>query len=283
MEDVEIFAQNIPHPEGVAFGPEGWLYTGSSLPDHKGTGPIYRVSPDGKTVEKFADTGGRVLGLAFDRRGELYVCDSARGAVFRISPEGTVHLFADHVGPRKMQIPNFLVFDQEGNLYVSDSGTARAGEPTGAIFRFTPGGMGKIFLDRLVFANGLALSSQEDTIYVVETRDDRVLRVPITSNRSAGQVDVYADNLTSGPDGLALDAVGNLYITVTRSNQIVCVTTNGKRFSLVADSTDRRVCMPSNLAFGGLDNHELYIANLFSHHISRLTVENAGMPVYSQR
>ena len=281
--DITVFARGIPHPEGLVFDRDGWLYAGSSLPDHKGIGPIYRISSDGKTVETFADTGGRVLGLAFDRRGDLYVCDGKLGAVLRIEPNGRVHLFADRAGSRKMMMPNFLVFDDDGQLYVSDSGRRLPVSVPGTIYRFAPKGTGEIFVDQLIFANGLALTAPADALYVVETRDDRVLRVPIKRDGTAGTPTVYVDQLISGPDGLALDMAGNLYITVTRTNQIVCVTPNGERFSLVTDPTSARIYMPSNLAFGYPKQRGLYIANLFASHISHLIVEEAGMLLYHQR
>jgi len=271
--EVEIFARGIPHPEGVVFDADGWLYTGSATPNYTDPGAIYRIAPDGRRIEKFADTGGRVLGLAFDRRGDLVVCDGKLGAVFRIEPSGRAHLFAERAGERKIRLPNFLVFDADGQLYVSDSGTAKAGERTGAIFRFAPDGAGTVFLDGLIFANGLALSAQGDVLYVVETRDDRVLRVPIQSDGDAGTPDIYVDHLTSGPDGLAVDEWENLYITVTRANQIVCIAPSGERVALVADPTGERIWMPSNLAFGPPHQRGLYIANLFGDYISRLVID----------
>ncbi len=281
VHEVEVFARGVPHPEGVAFAATGWLYTGSALPDHNGTGSIYRISPDGQVVEPFADTGGRVLGLAFDRSGDLFVCDGRLGAIWRISPGGEVRLFADRAGHRRLQKPNFLVFDDAGWLYVSDSGTAKAGEPTAVVYRFSPQGEGQVFLDGLVFANGLALRGS--TLYVVETRDNRVLRVPILPDGSAGEYSVYADRLENGPDGLAFDAMGNLYVTVTRPSQIICVTPSGDRTLLVSDPTDERVQAPSNLAFGPPEGRGLYIANLFGAAIVRLIVDHPGQPLYAAR
>lgn len=273
LERVRVFAGGIPHPEGVAFDAAGWLYAGTARPGYNDFGPIVRVSPAGSQVMEFADTGGRVLGLAFDRKGNLFACDGSLGAIYRIAPSGKVELFADHAAGRRLQKPNFLVFDKSGRFYVSDSGTARAGEPTGAIYRFAPGGDAEVFADGLVFANGLALEAGEEVLYVVETRDNRVLRFPIRADGSAGVPVVYADGLANGPDGLAIDVDGSLYITVTRPSYIVRVNMDGQREVLVSDPDDRLIHAPSNLALGGQVGRQLFIANLFGQHISVLSLD----------
>lgn len=277
-EDIAIFVTGILHPEGIAFDAEGWLYTGSAAPDHTGRGPIYRVSPDGKVRSRFADTGGRVLGLAFDQAGSLFACDVALGAVFKLNPQGECTLFAERAGKRKLQKPNFLAFDRRGFLYVSDSGTAKAGEPTGAIFRFNPEGQGEVFIDHLVFPNGIAFSPDYLHLYVVLTKDNQILRVPIEANGAAGAPEIFARGLESGPDGIAFDSQGNLYVTITRPSQIVQIAPDGQRTDLIVDLQDQRIQAPSNLAFGGPNRSELYIANLFGSHISKVTVNIPGPP-----
>lgn len=283
VDEIGYFVQGVPHPEGVAFDSKGWLYTGGAQPDYNGTGPIYKISPDGQNVSTFADTGGRVLGLAFDRQDNLYACDSKLGCIFRIEPDGAVHLFADRVGDREIRLPNFLVFDGGGRLYLSDSGTATAGEQTGAIYRFAANGEGEVFLDNLVFANGLAIDPGGAALYVVETRDNRVLRIPILEDGAAGPLAIYVDDLKDGPDGLAFDAAGNLYITIIRPSHIVCFADSGERLVLVSDPMNERIHAPSNVAFGGHEKRELYIANLFGQHISHLVVDNPGLPLHNQR
>lgn len=272
-EQLRVFAAGIPHPEGLAFDGQGWLYAGTAQPGYNDAGPIVRIAPDGSQASRFADTGGRVLGLAFNEAGDLFACDGLQGAVFKVTPAGQVTLFADRVAGRRLLKPNFLVFDRHGTLYVSDSGTARAGEPTGAVFRFTAEGAGSVFVEGLVFANGLALEANGRTLYVVETRDNRVLRVPIHPDGSAGAPAVHVDELHSGPDGLALDAQGNLYITVIRPSTIVRVSPTGQRAILVSDPDDRLLHAPSNLAFGGPGGRQAYIANLFGEHIAMLSLE----------
>jgi sugar lactone lactonase YvrE len=79
-------------PETVALGPDGWLYTGLCDADRvEGTdrpsctsrggsqGWVVRIDPRTERVERYVQTGGRPLGLAFDERGRLYIADGAQG------------------------------------------------------------------------------------------------------------------------------------------------------------------------------------------------------------
>ena len=273
---IHIVATGLPHPEGVAFDGAGQLFTGTAVPDHVGRGPIHRVGPQG-AVEYFADTGGRALGLAFGPDEWLYVCDAGLSAIIRVSPTGELEDFARRADGRALQLPNFAVFDRQGQLYVSDSGTATAGERTAAVYRYDAEGRGELVADGLVFANGLALDRGEGALYVAETRDDRILRIPLRGS-DAGDPQVFADRLTSGPDGLAFDAAGNLLVTLTGTDSIVSVSPEGQP-SLVAKSTDGRLRAPSNIAFSATGEPVIYVANVLGDHISRLSVEFPGAPL----
>lgn len=266
-----VYAEGLPHPEGVAFDAAGWLYTGTAEPD-TGRGPIHRIAPGGTRVEVFADTGGRALGLAFDADGYLYACDATLSAVVRISPEGLTEVFADAADGRALMVPNFAVFDDEGRLYVSDSGTATAGERTGAVYRFDPDGIGVLLVDGLIFANGMALSDDGASLYVVETRDDRVMHIPLRGP-GAGVSTVFAAGLTSGPDGLAFDSNGNLLVTLTRTDTIVSVSPDARR-ERVSDGGLLRA--PSNMAFDQGGDAVIYVANVLGRHITRLPVSHPG-------
>lgn len=265
---VKVFATGLPHPEGIAIDKNGWLYTGCALPDYAGKGPVYKISPDGKEINSFSDTQGRVLGLTFRPDGMLFVCDVHNQAVICIDRSGNRELFSDFVDGRKIQKPNFLVFDRSGNLYVSDSGSAKAGESTGAIYRFSPDGKGEIFLDHLVYPNGIALDEQEQHLFIVLTRDNALLKVPILQNGQAGSTRLFAENLNNGPDGVSISRTGRIFTTVTRPSQIVELSKIGKRLTYVLDKDDRLLAAPSNIAFGGEKQEDLFIANLFGHHIA---------------
>src|SRR5688572_26238651 len=66
---VSMFVDGLDHPEGLAFAADGYLWAGGEL------GQVYRISPDGKQVDLVAECGGFSLGMAFDREGNLFVCN----------------------------------------------------------------------------------------------------------------------------------------------------------------------------------------------------------------
>ena len=60
-------------PEHIAIAPDGKLYAAMT------SGSVLRMDPDGGKQEVFANTGGRVLGLAFDAAGRMVAADAMKG------------------------------------------------------------------------------------------------------------------------------------------------------------------------------------------------------------
>ena len=101
------------HPEGVAIGPDGWIWCGSE------EGEILRIAPDASNIERVATTGGFTLGLAFDGDRVLFACDLKAAAVFRLDLATKKLTRFTKPGIR---IPNYPVVDRaRGKLFVSDS------------------------------------------------------------------------------------------------------------------------------------------------------------------
>src|SRR5919112_5152479 len=151
VADVETIATDIPGAEGIAVANDGQIFIGAE------DGWIHAISPRGE-VSRFAKLPGRPLGIAIDKQGNLFVCDWEAHGLYKVTPDGEVSLFADSDGLHKMQYPNFCVFDDEGNLYVSDTGTSRRNaqiyRPDGKIFRVSPVGRCEMFANGLYQANG---------------------------------------------------------------------------------------------------------------------------------
>ena len=216
-DDIETFATNIPGAEGIAIANDGRIFIGAE------DGWIYLISPQGE-VSQFIKLPGRPLGIAIDRRANLFVCDWDAHGVYKVAPDGDVALFADSDGRHKMQFPNFCVFDEQGNLYVSDTGTSRRNaqlyNPDGRIFRVSPTGQCELFADGLYQANGLAMRRGEAALYVIQTAADNVLRLEIKPDGKLGKVTVYARNLDGSPDGMAFTESGDLLV-VTGLHEII--------------------------------------------------------------
>src|SRR5512143_4146106 len=120
INNIETIATDIPGAEGIAIANDGRIFIGAE------DGWIYLISPDGD-VSQYVKLPGRPLGIAIDRQENLFVCDWDAHGVYKVSPSKEVSLFDDTDSKHKILFPNFCVFDEQGNLYVTSTGTSRKG------------------------------------------------------------------------------------------------------------------------------------------------------------
>jgi gluconolactonase len=262
----------LDHPEGIAVDADGAVWCGGER------GQIFRIDPDGATLEEVGSTGGFALGMAFDRAGDLFVCDLKHAAVFRVEPKtGSVERFADGAPDRAFRIPNHPAFDAEGRLYVSDSHAF--GKPGPGIFRVDAEGTGELWYDRdVTFANGLAVAPDGSALYVAETFASKVFRIPIRDDGSAGGREEVASTPGSLPDGLAFDVDGNLYVGCYEPSQVLRIDPTGEVEVLWHDVTAHTLAHPTNVAFRG---STMFTANLGRWHVTRIEVgiEGVSLPI----
>jgi gluconolactonase len=246
----------LDHPEGIAVAADGAVWCGGEA------GQIYRIA-DG-AIEQVASTGGFCLGLAFDAGGRLYVCDLHHAALFRLDPRsGELERFADGVDGHRLVTPNAIAIDARGDLFVSDSG--RPHEPRPGLLRLRRDGGGELWTDvPLDFANGLALSADGRTLYVVETWARRVLAFPVDA---AGPPRVAAALPGTVPDGLAVDEHGALWVACYEPSQVLVVEPGGEIRIAAHDADAHLLCHPTNVAFRGT---ALIAANLGRWHLTEL-------------
>ncbi len=108
-------------------------------------------------------------------------------------------------------MPNFAAFDDDGALFVTDSGTWGADD--GVVFRVDPSGATQVWTaEASGFPNGCCLSIEGDALLVVESSRRRVVRVPIGSDGSAGPPESIVELIGSQPDGVALAADGTMFV-----------------------------------------------------------------------
>lgn len=270
--DATLGPIRLKHPEGVAVAADGAVWCSGD------GGEIYRIAPDGSGIEIVANTGGFTLGMAFDRQGLLYVCDLGHKAVFRLDPASKrLEQWATGGEGGQMKIPNYPVVDPVRNcLYVSDSHAF--GVPGPGIWRFdlATGQGGLWYAGTLNFGNGMALSLDRNTLYVVETFARRVSRIPIQADGSPGQIEVFVEGIERLPDGLAFDIHGNLYISCYEPSRIFRASPDGKLELFIDDPEAHTMCHPTNIAFR---RTELFTANLGRWHITVIDAGVEGAPL----
>lgn len=229
-------------PEHIALGRDGKLYASVA------GGAILRMNPDGSGQEVFVNTGGRVLGFDFDSAGRLIAADAMRG-LLAVSPDRKMTLLADQAGGEPIRFADAVVVAENGKIYFSDAsghfppaewgGTFEAAvldileqSSTGRILEYDPAAnTTRVVARGLSFANGVALSTDEQTLLVAETGKYRVWKIAIRASDldvrqtgrfgaaerplvtgSSAQASVVLDNLPGYPDNLMRGQDGRIWL-----------------------------------------------------------------------
>ncbi len=170
------------------------------------------------------------------------------------------------------RVPNAMVFDSHGNLYVSDSfqgaifelpnvaGCSKncnvetfGHDPLLATPGFPPFG-----------ANGLAFNGDESALFIANTGDDRVLRLETVSGLR--KVTVFAESL-NGADGLVFDnESGLLWVCTNQADEVVALNANGKVVAKLGEFRGiKRDGTPDGLLFPAspvIVGDEIFVTNL---------------------
>ncbi|MFN4261507.1 MAG: SMP-30/gluconolactonase/LRE family protein [Gemmataceae bacterium] len=241
--------------EGPAADREGNVYF-TDIPHER----IHKVDKDGK-LSIFRDQSGHANGLMVNAKGEIVACEMD-GQVVAFSPDGKERrvLAAEHNGKR-FNAPNDLVIDKQGGIYFTDP-AFRAPMPLPqektAVYYITPTGQVTRLIDNLPNPNGVILSPDEKTLYVIPTGQADMMAYPILSPGQLGKGRVFCTLQqpegvkNTGGDGLTVDTKGNLYITSRLGLQVFDPA--GKLLGIIELPEQ-----PANVTFGGPDHKTLYV------------------------
>jgi sugar lactone lactonase YvrE len=216
-------------PEHIAIGPDGKLYAAMT------SGNLLRMDPDGGRQEVFVNTGGRVLGFAFDTEGRMIAADALKGLLL-IAADARVTVLADHVSADDpIHYADAVVVAPDGTIYFTDAstrfspadwgGTYEASvldimeqSATGRVLAYAPATKSvRIVAHGFSFANGVALSADGKSLFVNETGRYRIWKVEDRGNdvdvRSGSpQGRVLLDNLPGYPDNLMRGRDGRIWV-----------------------------------------------------------------------
>jgi sugar lactone lactonase YvrE len=161
---------------------------------------------------------------------------------------------------------NALAFDSAGNVYISDSFQ-------GIVWRTGPGGgAAAAWVNDVLLrttgtppfgANGMDFNSTQSALFVANTGDDRVIRIPVNAG-VAGTPEVFV-NSVNGADGLFVDEHDNVWICANQADEIVVVDKTGRAIAKLGDfggisgGAPVGLLFPASLARAG---EWIYITNL---------------------
>jgi sugar lactone lactonase YvrE len=218
-------------PEHVVLARDGKLYAAVA------SGNILRMNPDGTGQEVFATTGGRVLGFAFDASDNLIAADALKG-LLSIGIDRKVAMLTDKSAGAPIRYADAVVVASDGLIYFSDASgrfapaqwgsTYEAGvldiieqSCTGRILEYNPADKTtRVVAKGLCFANGVALSADEQTLFVAETGKYRVWKIAASAHdldvrQPSPQAIVLLGNLPGYPDNLMRGLEGRIWLGFT--------------------------------------------------------------------
>ncbi|MCC6231348.1 MAG: SMP-30/gluconolactonase/LRE family protein [Verrucomicrobiales bacterium] len=225
------------------------------------------VKPSGSGTAKGPADGSGANGLTLDNEGRLLLCQHGDRQVARMRTRGRFESLATNFQGKRLNSPNDLVLKSNGDIYFTDPsyGLPKGAEDPGrelpfhGVFRVSRRGQVTLLTKELTWPNGLAFSPDESILYVAVSDPARaqVVAFPVSEDGTLREARVVFDatSLVAGnpglPDGLKVDAKGNLW--TTGPGGVLILTPAGKHLGTLR--TGEAI---GNCAWGG-DGSVLYL------------------------
>ena len=274
----ELLVTGFVFTEGPLWHPDGILYVSDvDAQVH------YKVRLEQKVIaEVIRDGSGGANGAVFDKDGCLVICEQDARRVVRYEPDGSITVLVDKYGDKRLNRSNDIILHPDGSLYFTDpdkKGLEESDKELGfaSIFRINLDGDLVLLAKDMNHPNGLGFSVDGKTLYVSNSRPDPHLHAYSVDN--SGMLNdsrIVAEmpygnlgELSGVPDGLKLDAEGNIYVTGPGG---IWVWDKYEEFLGVIELPE----LPANIGWGGIDNCTMFVTARTSVYTFKMT--RPGIP-----
>ena len=263
---LEQLAKSFGFTEGPVADKEGNVYF-SDIPNNR----IHKWTIDGKLFT-FRENSGRSNGLAFDKDGNLIVCEGGNRRLTSIDPQGSLTVLADNFEGKKLNSPNDLWIDAKGGIYFTDP---RYGDRSGLeldgefVFYLTPDkNKLKKVIDDMVHPNGIVGTLDGKQLFVADRGADSNWVYKINEDGTLSDKKFFSPE---GSDGMTIDVEENIYITSPRSEPYFMVSIFNKEGIKIGDIQVPEI--PTNVCFWGKDELSLFITDRTAIYSIRMNVK----------
>lgn len=263
--------------EGPSFDGDGNLYV-TDIP----FGRVFRINPTGNW-SLVTEYDGWPNGLKFAADGSIVIADYKNGLVSLDPATGAISPLLETNRSERFKGINDLVFGPDGEIYFTDQGQTGMHDMTGCVYRLEPSGRLTQLLNTAPSPNGIALDPSGKSLFVAVTRANQIWRLPLHADGSVTKVGVFISLPGSpvGPDGLAFDEVGTLYVAQPGAGRIWAISPLGDIVALVESCVAGR--MTTNLAFGGHDRRRLFITESETGTVLVADTDHPGLLLHPHR
>lgn len=271
--EIDILISGLDFPEGPVFDRQGNLW----CVELKG-GSLVKLNTDEK-VQRFA-TGGFPNGATVDAAGNIWFCDSGKNEIRTFCPKtSSFHTFASEVGGEALFKPNDLAFDVSGNLVFTCPGDSRQ-VPTGYICALTKEGKVEKIISNKYFPNGVAFTDEGKTLVIAETYKHRIWKGEWDEEniRWHNEYPWAETGGPIGPDGMAFDEDGLLYVAVYASGKIKVISPEGK----IVQEYDLSGKNPTNCAFDPSGRWGLVVTEAEKGQLLSIKINKKGQALFEK-
>ncbi len=268
-------------------------------------------------AEKFEDRltqGTLPNGLAFAANGDILISNFGTDLLEVMTRDGRTRTLHDRIDGKPIGKVNFVLRDSKNRIWLTVStrmnpwtSAAASRVRDGFICVVDDKGI-RVVADGFYFTNEIRFDAKEEWLYIVETTGPCISRMRLDEQPGGVALkdrEVYGPSHLGGyPDGIAIDAFGNLWCTLVMIDQLIAITPQGDKRLLLDDSDPEtapafREKMEAgtitaadmqrthgtiapwmaSITFGGPDLRTAYIGSLLGTRIPFFRSPVAGLPM----